>query len=144
MEPIVGKTLKGMTKSVLVEEDAITISYRALYHGFKGDKRIPYSSITSVQFMEPGSWLAGYVQLSIKGSIEWHGPVVQDENAIQFDKEPDDFRALRDFIQGKMTASSTNGAPSSLADELLKLANLRDQGILTDEEFAAQKAKLLG
>lgn len=32
----------------------------------------------------------------------------------------------------------------SLADELTKLAALRDQGILTDDEFAAQKAKLLG
>lgn len=31
-----------------------------------------------------------------------------------------------------------------LADQLTKLATLRDQGILSDEEFAAQKAKLLG
>jgi hypothetical protein len=31
-----------------------------------------------------------------------------------------------------------------LADQLRKLADLRDAGILTDEEFAAQKAKLLG
>jgi heme exporter protein D len=29
------------------------------------------------------------------------------------------------------------------ADELAKLAALRDQGVLTDEEFSAQKAKLL-
>lgn len=31
-----------------------------------------------------------------------------------------------------------------VADQLRKLAELRDQGILTEEEFAAQKAKLLG
>jgi hypothetical protein len=31
-----------------------------------------------------------------------------------------------------------------LADQLRKLATLRDEGILSDEEFAAQKAKLLG
>jgi hypothetical protein len=35
-------------------------------------------------------------------------------------------------------------AASSVADELAKLAKLRDGGVLTDEEFAAQKAKLLG
>jgi hypothetical protein len=29
-------------------------------------------------------------------------------------------------------------------EQLQKLAALKDQGILTDEEFAAQKAKLLG
>jgi hypothetical protein len=31
----------------------------------------------------------------------------------------------------------------STADELAKLKGLRDDGTLTDEEFAAQKAKLL-
>ncbi len=35
-------------------------------------------------------------------------------------------------------------AGSGPSDELAKLAALRDQGVLTDEEFAAQKAKLLG
>lgn len=34
-------------------------------------------------------------------------------------------------------------APVSIADELAKLGDLRDRGLLTDEEFAAQKAKLL-
>jgi Short C-terminal domain len=35
-------------------------------------------------------------------------------------------------------------AAPSMADELAKLASLRDQGILTAEEFVAQKAKILG
>lgn len=103
-DDLVGKTLKGMTKSVLVEEDALTISFRALYHGFKGDKRIPYGSITSVQYMEPGSFLAGYLQLSIKGAVEWRGPVAQDENAILFDKRSDDFAPF--------ATSSTAGSPA--------------------------------
>jgi len=144
MDSIVGKTLKGMTQSVLVEEDAITISYRALYHGFKGDKRLPYSSITSVQYREAGSWLAGYLQLNIKGATEWQGAVGQDENAIQFDKGSDDFGPLRDFINARIAAGAGGTAPASVADELAKLADLRDQGILTDDEFAAQKARLLG
>jgi hypothetical protein len=36
------------------------------------------------------------------------------------------------------------GPPVDLADQLRKLASLRDEGILSEEEFAAQKAKLLG
>lgn len=32
----------------------------------------------------------------------------------------------------------------SVADELSKLAKLRDEGVVTEEEFNAQKAKLLG
>jgi hypothetical protein len=39
------------------------------------------------------------------------------------------------------TAGSTVSSP---IDELTKLAALRDQGILTDAEFDAQKAKILG
>jgi len=38
-------------------------------------------------------------------------------------------------------------APAPAADpieQLTKLGELRDQGVLTEEEFAAQKAKLLG
>jgi hypothetical protein len=38
-------------------------------------------------------------------------------------------------------------APAAAADpieQLAKLGELRDNGVLTDEEFAAQKAKLLG
>ena len=34
--------------------------------------------------------------------------------------------------------------PESLAHHLMTLAMLREQGALTEEEFAAQKAKLLG
>ncbi len=40
--------------------------------------------------------------------------------------------------------ASSSAAPASIADELGKLVQLRDSGALTDEEFAAQKARLLG
>jgi hypothetical protein len=43
---------------------------------------------------------------------------------------------------GAMAAPQT--ASNSVADELAKLAQLRDSGVLTDAEFAQQKAKLLG
>ena len=36
------------------------------------------------------------------------------------------------------------GGEGDMIAELKQLAELHDQGILTDEEFAAQKAKLLG
>jgi Short C-terminal domain len=44
---------------------------------------------------------------------------------------------------GKHQASPSS-APPSVADEIRKLGDLRSQGLLTDEEFAAQKARLLG
>lgn len=54
------------------------------------------------------------------------------------------FRAHPDFASSsKSTAPHSGGAGGSVADELAKLAQLRDAGILTPEEFAQQKARLL-
>ncbi len=36
------------------------------------------------------------------------------------------------------------GGEQSMIDQLKQLGELKEQGILTEEEFAAQKAKLLG
>jgi hypothetical protein len=47
-------------------------------------------------------------------------------------------RMTRQYIQS-VSASD----PASTADELAKLAELRESGVLTEEEFAAQKARLL-
>jgi hypothetical protein len=57
---------------------------------------------------------------------------------------------LAKVIRERMVASTQPGQPAtpagsvaSVADELLKLASLRDSGILTQEEFEAQKSKLI-
>jgi len=56
------------------------------------------------------------------------------------------FRAHPDFGRATEPQATTrpSAAASSVADELIKLAQLRDAGVLTAEEFQAQKAKLLG
>lgn len=43
---------------------------------------------------------------------------------------------------GRFLTGAAPAAPD-VADELTKLAGLRDRGVLTEEEFAAAKAKLL-
>jgi hypothetical protein len=45
--------------------------------------------------------------------------------------------AFRSYVQD---VAATNGGT---ADELTKLANLQAQGVITDAEFAQQKAKIL-
>jgi hypothetical protein len=40
-------------------------------------------------------------------------------------------------------ASAASAGTDDMIEQLRELGQLRDQGILTDEEFAAQKAKLL-
>jgi hypothetical protein len=41
------------------------------------------------------------------------------------------------------TTTAHDGPPTSAADELRKLADMKQQGLLTDEEFSTAKAKLL-
>ena len=41
-------------------------------------------------------------------------------------------------------APAPAGGETSMIDQLKELGALKEQGILTEEEFAAQKAKLLG
>jgi len=43
-----------------------------------------------------------------------------------------------------MAPAPAQGGESSTIDQLKELGELKAQGILTEEEFAAQKAKLLG
>ncbi|MDR7161755.1 SHOCT domain-containing protein [Arthrobacter sp. BE255] len=57
------------------------------------------------------------------------------------------FRAHPDF-GGNAALAPVPASPQLdgrlVADELVKLVGLRDAGVLTDDEFAAQKARLLG
>jgi hypothetical protein len=53
--------------------------------------------------------------------------------------------SLRQHIGTGRTSPTPEPAPAGdVADQLAKFAARRDQGVLTEEEFAAQKAKLLG
>lgn len=119
----------------------------AINHGLSGEKRIPYSSIAAVQFKKPGAILAGFLQLTVKGGVEAKGGVrgaTKDENTVMFRRNQlREYEQLRALIEQRMASSGPAAAPTSLADELGKLADLRDRGVLSNEEFEQQKAALL-
>lgn len=52
--------------------------------------------------------------------------------------------ALTAVLTGETQSEPPAAAPASAADEIRKLAALRDEGILTEEEFTAKKKQLLG
>jgi hypothetical protein len=56
--------------------------------------------------------------------------------------------AQQDYQQGGyqevQPAPAAPVAPADPVQQLKELAELRDSGVLTEEEFAAQKAKILG
>ena len=52
-------------------------------------------------------------------------------------------QAFRQHVQQAAGTSGAAGSPGSIADQLVKLADLKSQGVLTDAEFEQEKAKIL-
>jgi Short C-terminal domain/Domain of unknown function (DUF4429) len=143
---------KGKGGSLEVLDDAVIIHRSTLNfllgftNGLKGDKRIPYSSITAVQFKRNG-FMDGYIQFTLAGGIESRGGVLaasRDENSVCFDNN-ELFERARELIEKRIAIRTTAPAlvVQSAADQLDKLAGLVDRGLLTKEEFEEQKRVLL-
>lgn len=121
----------------------------------RGEKRIPVSSMTAVQWKSATVLGRGFIEFTIPGGNERKskfGSQVSearhDENSVTFVKsEQSAFERVREAVE---TAVATDRAappvPSTqvdIADQLRKLGELRDAGVLTGDEFAAKKVELL-
>ncbi len=149
---------KGVNGQLTVRPDRIVISRKGMMglmtQGLKGNKEIPLTNITAVQVKQPGL-TNGYIQFSILGGVENRGGVyaaTQDENTIMFGhRQAKDFNYAKQLIEQyqqqaraqAQTPVTVTQAPSA-ADELAKWAQLRDQGVITADDFEAKKRQLLG
>jgi hypothetical protein len=144
---------EGHGGTVVIHEHVLAIHRHGigsfLTQGMKGEKRIPFKNITAVQFKPAGSQMAGYIQFSIVGGIESGAGIFDatlDENTVMFTPaQSARFTELRDLVEARFqsTPQAQVRPTNSLADEIAKLAELRDKHILTEEEFASQKIRLL-
>lgn len=99
---------------------------------------IPYPSISGINVQKAGPWMvevssyAGEYQFSPGGS----GRAARDEAHSLGNY-------IRQCIDDYMTRASQPIASADPMDQLRKLAELRDAGVVTEEEFAIKKAQLL-
>jgi hypothetical protein len=147
-------SLDGAQDLLQVYEDRVEIVPRGLLgfmnKGVRGVKEIPYYSIVAVQFKEPGI-TNGYIQFTIPGGNESKGGImdaVKDENTFIFAGPENNAKALqiKQFVNNKVKAIRMPQAvpqPQNLSDEIQKLANLKAQGLITEEEYQSAKSKLL-
>lgn len=121
----------------------------------KGEKRLPIGSITAVQWKKPGALVNGFIAFTVPGGIERQSKfgtqtrsAGHDENSVIVTKRQGPaFEALRAAIESGIAGSHqpvAMPARMSDADEIRKLADLHAAGVLTDEEFSAKKAQILG
>ncbi len=153
--PIV--TLTGTGGTLELWPTKVTLRHKgtltAITKGFTGNKDIFLSSVTGIQLKEP-SWLTpGFIQIQYMGSHSPKGSVFKtaaDENTLYFagskryevakQLKAETERLILELSNTRMGQAAT---PMPIADEIAKLANLRDQGILNSEEFEIQKKRLL-
>lgn len=146
------KTFKGYNGTIVLTQTGLIIKRGT--KGFmlgglmlRGDKTIPYSSIIAVQLKKAGM-MSGYIQFSLKGGSEAKSGVteaVKDENTVTFQMNKNKlFKELQEIVEIKITQGReiTNSSGGNL-DELEKLAELKEKGIITQAEFDAKKKQLL-
>jgi len=145
--------MQGVGDLLEVYEDKVVITPKGfiglMNKGLKGSKTIPLSSISAIQFKKPG-FTAGYIQFTIPGGNESQGGVFSanyDENTVTFYHSQDELALeIKDYIERKIQESHAQDvipSTTNLSDELQKLAELKEKGFLTDEEFQSAKTRLL-
>jgi hypothetical protein len=153
--------VSGAYEDLEVFEDRLTITPRGvggfMTKGLKGTKTIPFRSITAVQHRKTSAIFSGYLQFTLPGGIESRGgwfSAVSDENTFNYVGGVDEdalIEEVKTYIERRIQElrDEDRGGPGTrsagiMADELTKLAKLRDQGVLTEDEFAKAKQRLLG
>lgn len=150
MEAIV--EVKGYTGTVVFDGQWITVvrgGLGVLTHGGRGQIRIPLSSVTAVIWKPANPMVNGYIHFSIPGrdgrTRGRSANVRLSENTVSFLRsEMKEFEALRDAVDAAIHGGPQPAvATASIPEQIAQYAALRDQGILTEEEFVAKKASLL-
>lgn len=151
--------VKGRNGQVRFDGQYVTITrkgFLARSSVGKGEKRLHISQITAVQWKPAGWAWNGFIQFTLPGGNEQQSGfgsqtmrAASDENSVTFTtKQMPEFERLRaaidEAIARQHAPQAAGSSRISTADELAKLAALRDQGIITDADFEAAKAKLLG
>ena len=150
-------TLKGTQgKTVSVDGATVKITKKGWLLAAERNKTIPIRNIASVEVKKPGAITAGFIQFAIAGSaardssFKFTGgafDAAQDENSVLFSgKELYDMALkIKEYVENYSEESQQMpSAHISMADEIMKLKGLMDQGILTSEEFETKKRQLLG
>ena len=119
----------------------------------KGDKELQIDQISGMQWRDAGMMLLGHIQFTLIGGSTDSRVAAKDENAVQFEKKRQPaFEVVRATVDRLMHESrqarampvyTPTAVTSDIPDQLRKLGELRDAGILTQEEFASKKAELL-
>lgn len=125
----------------IVRSDQIKINVEKIAGGFEIISDVRYNpSIFFWIFSFFGIFLYGIGWLIPVMSYYWHRKIVKNAVSDTLTRISDSFN--HDSNAPYTDFQKESGASST--DDLIKLAALRDRGYITEEEFSAQKRRLIG
>lgn len=138
----------GANGKVTLYDDRLEISREGIgmihkmQHGFKGDKEIPYDSITSIQLRKPSNLSRGYIQFGQSGFSESDDGLLDatgDENTVLFDKgDLSNFEELREKVR-ELKKGDVEESTGSMDGALEKLRERYAEGDIDEEEYEQRK-----
>lgn len=150
LQPAVGTALIVTDRRVVIIKAGLATAGGLLGASIKS---FPFDHITSVDLRV--SFFGGHLQVTVAGSGEVQDnrfmDMARSENAVTFQaKHKDLMRLIANMIRERADAARTRTAqvptqvPSTnVAEQILQLAELVKQGMLSNEEFELAKQKLL-
>ena len=144
---------EGYKGVIRVYEDKVEIEKSGFFFNNTA-KTLPMSNIISVS-IKPSGWGRGYIEFTTPGSRDSRNTeeALNNENALCFKNGGQDAEAkkIKEYVEEQILKLSQNKAGTTVvqqaaspAEELKKMKELLDMGIITQEEFNAKKKQLLG
>ncbi len=147
---------KGANGELKFDGDVVTVEKSRMLREtltdnyMQGVKTVRVEDLTSVSFQPVRFGLQGYIQLCVVGVTppRDHREMMRDLNTVFFEKrQQPEFESLQHALNKAINEQVGKKAPaapsSSPLDELKKLKDLLDAGVISQAEFEAMKTKLM-
>lgn len=141
-------SVTGSNGKVTLYDDRLEISredigmVHRMQHGFKGDKEIPYESITSMQLRKPSAMTKGYIQFGQSGFSESDDGLLDatsDENTVLFKKGSlSQFEELREKVR-ELKKGDVEESTGTMDEAMEKLRERYANGEIDEEEYKERK-----
>ena len=138
----------GNGRRITLEEDSVIITRKGVMGsiGQSADMTIPLDTIQTVVYRKGSIFANGFLQFGTMGgqsdaTTVYFYPGSNDE-ALEFKNLVE--KSAKEYRQKSKTNGATVIQQVSVADEIRKMKELLDSGIITKEEFDAKKKQLLG
>lgn len=150
------KKAEGETGQIEVYADRVILKRQGAWAtfttGFAGDKTIFIKQISGIEVRNAGGFIRGHIKILFLGGQDASNNIFSDnfepsQNTIYFNiNQQKSFEEIKALIEKLIAETDNSGSKVSGIgiNDLEKLAELKQKGIITEEEFNIKKKQILG